>query len=46
MAEAAALLHTRRGIMKGLRKDMAGIKGLTQTRATILVNSVEFNQVP
>ncbi len=46
MAEVAALLHTRRGIAKGLRNDMARINGLIQTLGTVLVNSVEFNQVP
>lgn len=46
MAEVAALLHTRRGIAKGLRNDMARIKGLIQTLSTVLVNSFEFNQVP
>lgn len=43
MAEVGALLHTRREIAKGLRKDMAGEKGLIQTLGAVLVNSVEFN---
>lgn len=46
VAEVAALLHTRRGIAKGLRNDMAGIQGLVQTLGTVLANSVDFNQVP
>jgi hypothetical protein len=44
MAEVAALLHTRRGIAKGLRNDMAAMEIPTRT-----LNAVElagFSQAP
>jgi hypothetical protein len=44
MAEVAAPLHTRRGIAKGLRNDMAGIESLESTLA--IVKFVDLSRFP
>jgi hypothetical protein len=44
MAEVPALLHTRRGIAKGLRNDMAGLGRLESTLK--IVKFVELSQFP
>lgn len=44
MADVAALLHTRRGIAKGLRNDMIGMGRLNSTLK--IIKFVELSQFP